>query len=58
MTYEVKQKIEILEAINEEEMTPNILQTIENLKDVEDKFVSKNIRCSFLKKWGISRRNK
>ena len=49
MIDEVKQKIEILEAINEEEMTPSSLQTIENLKDVEDKFVSKKIRGSLLR---------
>ena len=49
MIDEVKQKIEILDAINEEEITPNILPTIENLKDVEDKFVSKKIRGSLLR---------
>ena len=48
MIDEVKQKMEILETIKEEDMTPNILHTIENLKDIENTFLSKKNQGLFV----------
>ena len=46
---DVKKRIEILESIPIEDTTPNLLHTIENLKEVENNFTSKKIQGSLLR---------
>ena len=46
---EVRHKIEVLETISEDDMTPSIYHSIETLKQIENNYSSKKIRGSLLR---------
>ena len=46
---EVRHKIEVLESISEDDMTPSIYHSIETLKQIENNYSSKKIRGSLLR---------